>query len=468
MRRTLTLSLARSTGLVVAALVAGVVFPTGLEGQDPSSLPEIQQLELSNGLRVMLVETHAVPLVQVNLVVRVGAAHDPADRLGLARMVADLMVEGAAGIASIESFGASINVSSAMHTTTVGLFTPADQWRSTVPLMANIALRPDFASADLDSKKISRLSDLREAHEDGQAIARTLFARALFGEVHPYGRSTLSTEAAIGMITTNDLRTIHTTYFRTNNSVLIVVGAVTAEDVTATLENAFGSWEARPVPEARWPETDQVGEREVLLVDRPGAAQSEIVIGRISTARATDDALEVMNAMLGGTFESRLNQNLRELHGYASSVGSGFEYALLSSAFRVSATANTDSTALALREMFHEFARMHESLPEDELHRARRHVAYRYPSRLHSVRGIAEGVQDRWLYDLPFDGMNGYVDRVLAVSGNDVERVAREHIVPDRMIVVVVGDRATIEDEIRLLDLGLIRHVSIEEVLDRR
>ena len=474
---------------LVTATAVVVVLPQGLGAQGPDrsgppepgappalSLPAIQQLELSNGLSVMLVEKHTVPLVQLNLVVRAGTAHDPSDRIGLARMTADMMDEGAAGMDAlaladaIDFLGASIRVGAGTHTTSVGLFTPVSKLDDALPLMADVALRPDFPSAELDRKKTSRLTVLLQAHDEGGDIARVLFAKALFGEEHPYGRPSLSTEASIKAMTTSGIRTFHSVYFRPNNSVMIVVGAVKAADLMPKLEDAFGSWEARPVPEARWPEADQVGDREILLVDQPGAAQSEIFIGRIGVSRATDDyyALQVMNTMLGGAFGSRLNQNLREEHGYTYGAGSSFQYSLLKGAFRASSAVQTDATARALHEFFNEFEGILETLPEGEVVGAKNYVARQYPGRFQSVRGIAGSVDDLWVYDLPIDYLNGFVDQMLAVSNDDVQRVAREHIVPDRMIIVVVGDRAKIEEEIRALDLGPIRNLSIEDVLGRK
>jgi len=479
----------RISTLATATAVMTVAATAGLYGQGPDrsgppelgapptlSLPAIQQFELSNGLPVMLVEKLTVPLVQLNLVVRVGAAHDPSDRIGLARMTADMMDEGAAGMDAlaladaIDFLGASISVRAGTHTTSVGLFTPVSKLDDALLLMADIALRPDFPSADLDRKKTSRLTTLLQAHDEGGAIARVLFAKALFGEEHPYGRPSLSTEASIKAMTTDGMRLFHSTYFRPNNSVVIVVGAVNAAELMPKLEEAFGSWEARPVPEARWPEANQVGEREILLVDQPGAAQSEIFIGRIGVARATDDyyALQVMNTMLGGAFGSRLNQNLREEHGYTYGARSSFQFSLLKGAFRASSAVQTDATAPALHEFFKEFDGILETLSEDEVVGAKNYVAYQYPGRFQSVRGIAASIDDLWIYDLPIDYLNGYVDQTLAVSRGDVQRVAREQIVPDRMVIVVVGDREKIEDEIRALGLGPIRNLSIEDVLGRK
>ena len=141
---------------------------------------------------------------------------------------------------------------------------------------------------------------------------------------------------------------------------------------------------------------------------------------------------------------------------------------MLKGAFRASSAVQTDATARALHEFFNEFEGILETLPEGEVVGAKNYVARQYPGRFQSVRGIAGSVDDLWVYDLPIDYLNGFVDQMLAVSNDDVQRVAREHIVPDRMIIVVVGDRAKIEDEIRALDLGPIRNLSIEDVLGRK
>ena len=204
-------------------------------------------------------------------------------------------------------------------------------------------------------------------------------------------------------------------------------------------------------------------------MDKPGAAQSEIRIGRIGVPRLTDDyyALVVMNTILGGSFTSRLNQNLREDKGYTYGAGSYFDFAQLAGPFQASSAVQTAVTDAALTEFMKELNGILEPVPAEELERAKNFVALRFPSRFQTVAGIAGQLTQLELYDLPDGYFNEYVERILGITQADVRRVAQKYIVPDQMAVIVVGDRATIEEGIRALELGPINNLTIEDVLGR-
>jgi predicted Zn-dependent peptidase len=469
-----------------AALLLALTIPAALQAQVPDrssppelgpppalELPAIQRLELSNGARVILLEKHNVPLVQVNLVVRTGYTADPTDMTGLASMTADMMDEGAAGLDALELadaidfIGARLSVRSGGHQTTVSLHTPLYRLDPALSLMADVALEPDFPEAELERKRLERLTQLVQARDEVRAIASVIFDETLYGTEHPYGRTATGDEESIRSIQVDDLKGFHGTYFRPNNAFFVVVGDVTMEDIEPRLEALFGDWQSADVPTMSWQEAEQVASREVFLVDKPGAAQSEIRIGRIGVHRFSEDyySIVVMNTILGGSFASRLNQNLREEHGYTYGARSSFDFTPTPGPFMASAAVQTDVTDAALSEFMKELNGILEPVPEEELARARNYVALRFPSRFQTVAGIAGQLTELELYDLPEDYFNQYVERVLAVTQADVQRVAQKYIVPDQLAIIVVGDRETIEDGIRALDLGTIHNLTIEDVL---
>ncbi len=438
-------------------------------------LPPVQAHVLSNGARVLLMEKHQVPVVQINVNVSAGGAYDPPDRIGLASIMADMMDEGAGTRGALELadaidfLGARIGVGADMHTITASLFTVVGKLDAALPLLADIVLRPTFPDEELERKRVSRLTSLLQAHDEPSTVASVLFAKALFGD-HPYGNPRVSTEASLRAITVADLRAFHGKYVKANNATIVVVGDVTPDDILPRLERAFGAWDAGDIDRPTLSEPAQVARREVLLVDKPGAAQSEIRIGRIGAARRTEDyfALEVMNTVLGGSFTSRLNQNLREDKGYTYGAGSGFGYNLLPGPFSAASAVQTDATRAALEEFFKEFVAIRAPIPEEELTRAKNYLALGFPADFQSVRGIAGNLDDIAVYDLPLDYFNGYVDRLLTVTQQRALDVATRYIDPETMLVVVVGDRATIEQGIRDLDLGPMRVLSIDDVLGEK
>jgi zinc protease len=330
-----------------------------------------------------------------------------------------------------------------------------------------MVVRPDFPAAELERLRVARLTSLIRAHDAPPAIASALLDRTLYGDAHAYGRFGL-VEGALRAANVDDVRRFHDRFYRPGNATLIVVGAVGAADARARLEAAFGNWQqGAAVTAARLAEPRQVQGRTVYLVDKPGSAQSVIRIGRIGVPRSTEDfyALQVMNTILGGSFTSRLNQNLREDKGYAYGASSAFGFRPFAGPFTATANVQTDATGPSLVEFMNELRAIREGVREDEVALARNFLASRFPGGFESVSDIAGQLGDIVMYDLPHDYFNHYVDRVLEVTRADVERVARRYIDPDNIAIVVVGDRNAIEEQIRRLDLGPLQILEVADVL---
>lgn len=438
------------------------------------NLPPIQRFTLSNGLSVVMMEKHQVPLVQMNLLVRAGTAMDPEDKRGLASMTAAMMEEGAgdrdalAFADAVDFLGANISVAAGLHTTTVSLFTPLSKLDSALALFGDVVLRPRFPPEELERKRLERLTDLQQWHDEPRMIASVLLNKELFGTRHPYGMPTIGDERSIRSFAVDDLRKFYTTYFSPTNATLIVVGDLTQEQIVPKLESLFARWKAKHVPTATWETAKQVERRKVLLVNKPDAPQSVIRIGRIGVARTTEDyyAITVMNTILGASFTSRLNNNLREQHGYSYGAGSRFNFLPLPGAFIAFSDVHTEVTAKALVEFMKEL-RAITTVTDEELTRAKNYVALSYASEFQSVGAIANALAEVVIYNLPDDHFATYTSRILAVTKEDVERVARTYIDPEKIAIVVVGDRKKIESDITSLNLGPIRYLSIQDVLGK-
>jgi predicted Zn-dependent peptidase len=435
-------------------------------------LPPITRDTLPNGLTLYFMSKRDVPLVQVNVVVRAGQAHDPDDRPGLAGLTAAMLDEGAGARNALELadavdfLGASLSVRGGAHETTVALHTPVTRLDAALELLADVVLRPRFDGEELERQRRQRLTAMAQWHDEARMIAQIAYGEALYGARHPYGRVATGTPASLQAMTVDDLRRFHATYFVPNNAAVIVVGDVSLDDIRPLLERRFGAWRSGTVPAYRAPEAPS-SRRQVILVDKPGAAQSEIRIGLVGVPRVTPDyyALTVMNTVLGGSFASRLNQTLREEKQYTYGARSGFSFGPLAGPFTASAAVQTAVTDSALFYFLRELNGMREAVPEDELARGRNYVALRFPGAFQAVAQIAAQLEDLYLYDLPLDYFNGYVQRLLEVTRDDVRRVARRYVVPARMTIVVVGDRSKVEAGIRALKLGDLTLKSIQDVL---
>ena len=441
-------------------------------GPPPSlSLPPVERFELPNGLQVIIMEKHGIPIAQVDLVIRAGSADDPSGMFGLAAMTADMLDEGAGDLDAlqladaIDFLGADLSVGSGVHTTQVSLFTPTSQLEPALALMADVVLRPTFPEAELERLRTERLTELLQARDEPRAIAGVQFDFTLFGEEHPYGA--FADETNLRALSRADLVSFHAERFVPENAAVIVVGDVDANAMKADLEAAFGDWERGSAAVTSVETAPQVSGRTIYVVDKPGAAQSEIRIGRIGVSRLTEDyfAIVVMNTILGGSFTSRLNSNLREDKGYTYGAGSGFGMRPAPGPFVASAAVQTEVTDKALVEFMNELNAIRDQVSEEELERARNYVALRYPGRFQTVDGIASELGEAYVYELPDDYFNDYVDNVLAVTMDDVYRVAREYVDPDNIAIIIVGDREAIEPGLRALALGDIELLTVEDVL---
>jgi predicted Zn-dependent peptidase len=438
------------------------------------NLPPVQKRALSNGLPVWIVETHEVPLVQINLVVLAGSGDDAAGTFGAGSLTAAMLDEGAGSRSAleiadaIEFLGATLATTSSFDSSAVRLNVPVSRLGDALPVMADVALRPTFPQAELDRLRQERLTALLQARDDPGSIAAMAFARIVFGNTHRYGTGAAGTEATLKGFTTADLRAFHSAFYQPTNATLVVVGDVTAGAILPQLEKHFGGWKATaPVKRADVPAAPQLTQGQITIVDKPDAEQSQIRIGWVGVPRSTPDyfPLLVLNTTLGGSFTSRLNQNLRETHGYSYGASSVFDMRLSAGPFFAGAGVQTDKTAEALREFFNELNAIGKPIPADELAKSKNYIALGFPAEFETSGDLSRSLEELIVYKLPDTWFERYVPAVQAVTADAVQKASARYLQPSRFAVVVVGDRRTIEPGIRALNLGPVRVVSVEEVL---
>jgi zinc protease len=425
-------------------------------------LPPVVTRTLANGMTLMVVEHKELPIADFVLLVRSGFEADPADRTGLAGLTAAMLDEGAGrrnalDIADQQAFlGVSIGTGATWDYSSVSLHTPTAQLDSSLALFADIALRPTFPETDFERVRRERLTALLQYKDRAPQIADVVYANTLYGSDHPYGRSTFGTEASVRGMTRAEMQRFYQAHYRPNNATLVVVGDVNPADIEQRINRLFGAWQRAEVREPAFASTQGPAATTVYLVDKPGAAQSSVRIGSIGVARSTEDffPLMVMNTILGGSFSSRLMQNLRETHGYTYGASSGFSMRQHAGPFTARGEIVAAKTDSALIEFMKELRGIHAAIPEEELSRAKQYVQLQMPAQFETTGGIASQLIPIAVYGLPVDYYNSYVRRIGEVTQADVNRVARKYLDPSRMAVVVVGDRQQIEPAIRALNLG--------------
>ena len=437
-------------------------------------LPAIQKQKLSNGLPVWIVEMHEVPVAQVNLVVSSGTANDPPGKFGVASLTAAMLEEGAGGRSALELadaidfLGADLGATSGIDSSAVRLHVPVARLAEALPLMADVALRPTFPVADLDRLRQERLTAILQARDDASAVIGPAFSQVVYGTTHRYGTGANGTTATLKAFTPEELKVFHARHYQPRNATLIVVGDVTAAGVMPLLEQAFGSWKgAAAATRTTVPTASQLTAGQVVIVDMPSAEQSQIRIGWVGVPRSTPDyfALQVLNTVLGGSFTSRLNQNLREEHGYSYGASSRFDMRLSAGPFLAGAGVQTDKTAESLKEFFKELNAIGTPMSAEELNKAKNYLALGFPSDFETIGDLSGRLEELAVYKLPDNYYSEYVAKIQAVSAADVQKAAATYIQPGKFAVVVVGDQKTIEPGIRALNLAPIRALSVDEVL---
>ncbi len=437
-------------------------------------LPAIQKRQLSNGLPVWLVELHEVPVAQVSLLVLRGSADDAAGKFGVATLTAAMLQEGAGSRTSLELadaidfLGADLTTTAGIDSSAVRLHVPVAHLADALLLMGDVALRPTFPREELERLRQERLTAILQARDDPATIDATAFNRALYGATHRYGTPANGTATTLKSFSVDDLRAFYAAAFQPANSSLLVIGDVTMEKALPMLESSFGGWKAQgavPAP-AAMPAVTEVATRTIYLVDKPGAPQSQIRIGWVGVARSTPDyfPIQVMNTILGGSFSSRLNKNLREKNGYTYGARSGFDMRAAAGPFIATAGVQTDKTSEALREFFNELNGILQPVPADELTRAKNYMSLRFPAGFETTVDISRKLEDAIVYHLPDDYFAKYVPNIEAVTAADVQRVAQQYVHPNRSTIVITGDRKVIEPAIQALKLGPIRILTIDEV----
>jgi zinc protease len=432
-------------------------------GEAPAvDFPDIERATLSNGLPVWFVERTDLPLASVQLLLNAGGIAEPPERAGLASLTAAMLTEGterrsATDIADeIEFLAASLNAGSGRESAVVSLSTLSRTLPMAFEIFADVVMNPAFDEAEWQRIRDQRIAAIAQSRDQAAALASEEFSRRVFGETHPYGRPLQGTRASVESITVPMLREFHETYYRPTNATLIVVGDVSRSELLALAERHLGSWEAGAQPPPVTPASPPpLPATKVFLIDRPGAAQSEIRLGHVGVERNHPDyfPILVMNAILGGQFSSRINLNLREDKGYTYGASSTFQTGQYPGPFLAGGGVQSAVTRESMIEFMRELEDIRGSRPvtAEELEFARIGIIRSEPLSLETNAQMAGRIQQLVLFDLPLDYFDEFNDRIAAVTLEDVNRVAREYLHPERFAVVIVGDRAQIEEGLRTL-----------------
>lgn len=429
----------------------------------PLDFPRVVRRRLDNGLSVLTARHGDLPLVTAELVIDAGAAGDPARKAGLAHLTVAALEAGTRRFSAealaweLERLGIELDGEATWDAAMVRITVPRDQLEPALDLFAEVVRHPSFAADEVERMRDEQLASLLQRTKEPRALASDMAARFIFAPDVPYARPLIGTTASVEGLSAEDVRAFYDAHYLPGASSLIFVGDIDADAARTLADRHFGDW---PAGQPDVPEFDVVPgieERTIFVVDRPGAVQSEIRIGDVGVARHHEDyfPLVVMNTILGGAFTSRLNMSLRERHGFTYGARSGFAFRRRPGPFVVQAAVATEVTARAVEEALAEIRALRtDGATEQEVAAARDYLRGVLPLQLQTTDQLASRLADIVVFDLPDDYYDRYRDRIAAVSADDVQRVAREHLRIDRLAIVVVGDAERIAPDLEALGTG--------------
>ncbi|MFQ5526975.1 MAG: M16 family metallopeptidase [Thermoanaerobaculia bacterium] len=439
-------------------------------GEAPEAdFPEIQRASLKNGLEVILTERHAVPLVEIRLLVDAGYASDQHSVQGTSRLAMDMLDEGTTSRSSLEisdelaMLGAQLSTSSNLDLSTVRLSALKTNLGGSLDLFADVVLNPEFPETELARLKQQQIARIQREKKTPIQMALRVFPGLLFGEGHAYSTpfTGSGTEESVASITRDTLTGFHDSLFRPNNSTLVVVGDTTLDDIVPMIEERFKKWKKREAPAKVLSEVAIREGQALYLIDRPDSEQSILLAGHLAPPKANPDevAIETMNTLLGGDFTSRVNMNLREDKGWSYGAGTFIPGARGQRIFLAFAPVQTDKTKESIQELAKELSGLTGDSPatDEEVAHAKDSRTLTLPGQWETVADVAGDLSDLVRFGFSDDHFDTYAGKVRGLSKSAVDEAAAKVLHPNDIVWVVVGDRAKIEDGIRELDLADIQ-----------
>lgn len=433
----------RRHGILIAVMLAAIT-----SGAAANPLQHERQT-LPNGAVLLVSEQRNVPMVVVQILLDAGARRDPAGKEGLANLTADLLTEGAGKRTAseisdtIDFIGASLSSGAGVDTATVGLTVVRKDLDTGLGLLADVLLRPAFPAAEVERRREAVLASMKANEDQPGYVAGRAFTEMLFrGE--PYGHLAHGTPAGVKATTRKDILDFYRQHYRPERAIITVVGDITAADAVAMFGKVLADW--KPGTEATFDYPDQPAPAAtVIKIQRP-VTQANVILGHMGVARADADyyAIEVMNFMLGGGgFGSRLLDRIRTKGGLAYSVGSGFSTPQFPGSFRIVLQTKNETAGQAIALACEEVERIRrEPVTDEELSNAQLYLTGSFPLQLDSNAEIASFLTEIEFFGLGADYADAYAKRIKAVTKEDILRVARKHLRPEDISLVVLGDFA--------------------------
>jgi zinc protease len=436
--------------------------------------PALSRATLGNGMRLIVAERHAVPVVQFSLQLNAGYAADQSAAPGVASMAMEMLDEGTASMDALEisdalaGLGANLTSGANLDFSVVSLSALKENLDASLAIYADVILNPAFSATELDRLKRLQLANIQQEKNEPTSMALRVLPRLLYGDGHAYSlpMTGSGTEEAVSALDRDDLAAYHSAWFKPNNATLIVVGDTTLAEIQPKLEALFARWRPGDVPAKTLPEVPLPDQPRVYLIDRPGSEQSMIIAGHLIPPKneADDIAVDAMNDILGGAFTSRINMNLREDKAWSYGVDTAIVGTQAQRPFLAIAPVQADQTGPAMQEIKREIDEFRgaRGATAAEVATSKKRSTLTLPGRWETARAVARDIAELVRFDLPDDYWDGYAGLVTKLDVAEVNDAARRMLEPNRLAWVVVGDLSVIEAEVRALGFGEVRIIDVD------
>jgi zinc protease len=437
--------------------------------------PAFERIVLDSGLQVLTVSLPGRPLVSANLIIRRGAADEPPDLGGVTVLAARAATEGTErykGVELIEAaerLGATLHADAGWDSFVASVDVAASRLGAALELLDELVERPTFPEADVARLRDERLNDLLQVKADPRRRVERAFTSVIYAPDSPYSRPAAGDEATVPGLDADAVRQVHRMLLDPTQAALVVGGDLTGLDVPTLARSAFAGLAGRAVGGARGSArgarpaptapaaTTAVDRPIVRFYHHPGAVQTELRMGHVGVARKVPDfhAIQLMAAILGGLFNSRLQMNLREEKGYTYGIGAGFEMRRAAGPFTVRTAVQTAATIPSISESLIELNRMRDTdVTDAELRAARDYLVGVFPLRFETPEAVVAAIGGLYSLDLPDDELARYRERIEAVTVGDIRRTARDRIHTDRIAIVAVGDADVVGKDLEAAGFG--------------
>ncbi|NWF50567.1 MAG: insulinase family protein [Ignavibacteriaceae bacterium] len=419
-------------------------------------LPEIKNFLVNDSLKVLFIKKDDLPIIRFSMLVNAGSRFDELNKNGLANLLALCIDEGAGPYDSMslssefDLLGTHFSISADDDVMFFTVQTLNENFERSLELFSNVLLRPHLSPKDFERQKRKTLTSLIQLNNEPDYIASKLFNKMVFGENNPYAYPVIGEEISVKEISAEDLQKKFISSFSPTNSVLIVVGSITEEELINKLNQYLGDWKAKPFFYSEISQSKKKN-KTIYIFNKDESVQTEIRVGHLSALRSESDYFpkKILNTILGGQFNSRININLREKNGFTYGARSSFDYYREGACFNISTSVSNGNTAAALKEIIKELELIRTGIEDSELEFAKSLIVRKFPSSFETYRQIIANLSTKLIFSLNDNFFDDYISNCEMVSKEQVEKAAKDSIWPDNLIIVLAGKKSEIIEQLR-------------------